>query len=330
MQIPTFIDMFSGAGLFSEGARQAGLQPVFAIDMATDAVATYNSNLPNVAVVGSVLDIQDVPSAEVLIAGPPCQGFSTLGRQDPLDARNNLALEVPRWASSSCAKIVVIENVPPFLKSSQWRELAGALEAQCYEIQTWTLDAADFGAPQSRRRSFTIASKVGEVPEPCRVNKVLTAGDVLALPIPQSDRLHVWPEPKGIAARRISLIPPGGDKRDVMRLAPDLCPPSWEKVGCQATDVWGRVDPSRPVNTLRCCFQNPSKGRYLHPSEDRVLSLREGARLQGVPDSWQFVGKPYPVARQIGNGVPVQLGRAVMSAVAAQLLHSFGQNRLAA
>ena len=77
------------------------------------------------------------------------------------------------------------------------------------------------------------------------------------------------------------------------------------------------MDPDKPANTLRCTFQNPSKGRYLHPTEDRVLSLREGARLQGVPDDWTFVGKPYPVARQIGNGVPVPLARAVATQVMA-------------
>src|SRR3546814_6594774 len=82
-----------------------------------------------------------------------------------------------------------------------------------------------------------------------------------------------------------------------MRLAPELCPPSWERVGCQATDVWGRIDPDQPSNTIRCTFQNPSKGRYLHPIENRTLSLREGARLQGVPDCWTFAGRPYPVAR---------------------------------
>lgn len=312
--------MFSGAGLYSEGARQAGLEPIFAIDMAADAVATYNRNLPAVAQVGSVLDVREIPQADVLIAGPPCQGFSTLGRQDPLDVRNDLALAIPHWASRSGASIVVIENVPPFLKSMQWSRLASLLEQQDYAIQTWTLDSFDFGAPQLRRRSFTIASKIGALAEPKPTGKQATAGEILALPIADGDAMHVWSEPKGIAAQRIALIPPKGDKRDVMRLAPELCPPSWEKVGCQATDVWGRIDPNRPVNTLRCCFQNPSKGRYIHPTENRVISLREGARLQGVPDHWQFVGKPYPIARQIGNGVPVALGAAVMRSVAAALM----------
>lgn len=311
----THIDMFSGAGLFSAGFVDAGFEPLLAIDLAREAVATYNRNLRPVAVASSVTTFDDIPAADVLIAGPPCQGFSTLGRQDPLDVRNALALEIPRWAAASNASIVVVENVPPFLQSPQWRELAGALEALGYEIDSWVLDAVEHGAPQLRRRAFTIASRVGRVTQPSRSTARISAGEVLTTPIAADDPLHTWPVPKGIAAERIALIPPGGDKRDVMRLAPHLCPPSWAKVGCQATDVWGRVDPSNPVNTIRCTFQNPSKGRYLHPTENRTLSLREGARLQGVPDDWIFVGRPYPVARQIGNGVPVPLARAVATAV---------------
>lgn len=307
--------MFSGAGLFSAGFADAGFSPALAIDLSKEAVASYNRNLAPVAVCSSVTEFDTIPAADVLIAGPPCQGFSTLGRQDPLDVRNGLALEVPRWAEASGARVVVIENVPPFLASTQWRSLADRLEAMDYAIDTWILDAVEHGAPQLRRRAFTIASKVGPVKRPRPSAGRATAGEVLARPVVPGDALHTWPIPKGIAAERIAIIPPKGDKRDVMRMAPELCPPSWAKVGCQATDVWGRIDPAQPVNTLRCTFQNPSKGRYLHPTEDRCLSLREGARLQGVPDDWIFVGKPYPVARQIGNGVPIPLARAVAMAV---------------
>jgi DNA (cytosine-5)-methyltransferase 1 len=134
--------------------------------------------------------------------------------------------------------------------------------------------------------------------------------------------MHRWSKPSKLAAGRMAQIPIGGDKRDLMRAAPELCPPSWAVVGCQATDVWGRIDPAKPANTLRCAFQNPSKGRYIHPTEDRVLSLREGARLQGVPDEWVFEGRDYPVARQIGNGVPVPLARAVAEEVKIALLNN--------
>ncbi|WP_438669723.1 DNA cytosine methyltransferase [Pseudogemmobacter sonorensis] len=316
-----FIDMFCGAGLFSAAALAAGMAPAFAIDLSSDAIATYNANVRQVGVVGSVMDERTLPRADVLIAGPPCQGFSTLGRQDPLDVRNRLSMAVPEWAHRCGARVVVIENVPPFLRSSHWQELSSALGDLGYGVQTWELEAADYGAPQYRRRSFTIGSKIGDVQLPMALNRKITAGEVLSLPIGSDDPMHTWPTPVGIAAQRIPLVPPLGDKRDIMRAAPELCPPSWKKVGCQATDVWGRVNPDEPSNTIRCAFQNPSKGRYLHPTEDRVLSLREGARLQGVPDSWTFVGRPYPVARQIGNGVPVALGSAVMRSVVDAIRH---------
>lgn len=319
MQPMTHIDMFSGAGLFSAGFVEVGFRPVLAVDLSKEAVASYNQNLPPVAKVGSVTAVRDIPAAEVLIAGPPCQGFSTLGRQDPKDVRNDLALDIPRWAAASGALVVAVENVPPFLASRQWRELAAKLEDQGYSIDTWVLDAANYGAAQIRRRAFTIASKIGAIAPPRPQLARATAGSVLGLEIEPGDPLHTWPVPSKLAEQRIALVPEKGDKRDIMRQAPELCPPSWERVRCQATDVWGRIDPEAPANTIRCTFQNPSKGRYLHPTENRVLSLREGARLQGVPDGWTFVGRPYPVARQIGNGVPVPLASAVAAAIALAL-----------
>jgi DNA (cytosine-5)-methyltransferase 1 len=316
MQRLTFIDMFSGAGLFSAGGVGAGMEPVLAIDVSREAIASYNRNVAPVGVVDSVLASRELPEVEVLIAGPPCQGFSTLGRQDPLDIRNDLALAVPDWAGRCGAAVVVVENVPPFLRSVQWRQLAKRLEALGYAVQTWELEAADFGTPQLRRRAFTIASRIGPISMPISVGARVSAGEALGAPVAADDPMHRWPVPIGIAATRIALVPPNGDKRDIMRSRPDLCPPSWVRVGCQATDVWGRIDPAQPANTLRCTFQNPSKGRYLHPVENRCISLREGARLQGVPDSWMFEGKNYPVARQIGNGVPIPLATAVMRSVA--------------
>jgi DNA (cytosine-5)-methyltransferase 1 len=111
------------------------------------------------------------------------------------------------------------------------------------------------------------------------------------------------------------VIRPGGDKRDVMRYAPELTPPSWWRLRCQVTDAWGRMEWDRPSNTIRTALQNPSKGRYIHPEQHRVISLREAARLHTIPDGWRFAGSPKQVARQIGNSVPPSLGRAVARAV---------------
>jgi len=314
----TAIDMFSGAGLLSAGFRRARFELLQAVELDREAVDTYRLNIGEIVVLGSVREHQPVGLCDVIVAGPPCQGFSTLGRRDPTDERNELSLEVPRWAQVANAKVVVVENVPPFLQSAQWKRLATALEALSYSVETWELDALDFGVPQRRRRAFTVASRVGEIGPPEPTTPGVTVAEALA-DIDPGDPLHRWPTPSREALERMKVIPAKGDKRDIIRLAPELCPPSWARMGCQATDVWGRMDPDAPANTLRCTFQNPSKGRYLHPTEHRTLSLREGARLQGIPDSWQMVHRHYPIARQIGNGVPVPLAEAVGRRVAEAL-----------
>lgn len=307
--------MFAGAGLFSAGFKRAGFTPVLAIDLDRVAIESYRRNVAKCGFAGSVTDLPKLPRADVLIAGPPCQGFSTLGRQDPLDHRNQLSMHVAEWARQIRPKVVVIENVPPFLRSAHWRRVRDSLVALGYDVDTWELDAVDFGTPQRRHRAFTVASKIGPIGPPRASRLRLNAGPAISTPIPRDDPMHSWPIHVGVSAQRIAFVPPGGDKRDIVRRAPGICPPSWFKIGCQATDVWGRMLPDEPANTIRCTFQNPSKGRYLHPTEDRVLSLREGARLQGVPDTWLFCGKPYPIARQIGNGVPIPLAHAVGKAI---------------
>ena len=319
----TFIDLFSGAGLFSAGFVQAGLRPVLALDVDRLAIESYRRNVSSVAKVGSVADKQPVPKADVVIAGPPCQGFSTLGRQDPLDARNQLSSSIPAWIRESGCKIAVIENVPPYLGSSHWQALAKRLRGAGFSVTTWVLDAVDFGAPQLRKRAFTIASRIGPVAAPSPSGLRIPASIAFG-PVAADDPLHTWPAPSDLAAARFAVVPPKGDKRDIMRDAPHLAPASWPAVGCNATDVWGRIDETKPANTIRCTFQNPSKGRYLHPEADRVISLREGARLQGVPDSWTFAGRPYPIARQIGNGVPIPLAAAVARSVAQALQRQQG------
>ncbi len=323
MSRPTFIDLFSGAGLFSAGMIRAGFDPVFALELAPEAVSSYRRNVADCIERGSVSNLVRIPRADVVIAGPPCQGFSTLGRRDPSDTRNKLSLGLLPWVKAAHPQIVIVENVPPFITSVQWARLKRGLERMGFAVSVWELEASQFGTPQRRRRAFTVASRRGLIDAPRPQGKIVTAGEVLfdrSRPLRSDDPMHIWPEPQELAAKRIALIPPRGDKRDILAKAPSLCPPSWFKVGCQATDAWGRLDPDEPANTIRCTFQNPSKGRYLHPKHDRVLSLREGARLQGVPDGWIFEGQPYPIARQIGNGVPIKLAAAVGRRVARYLV----------
>ena len=314
------VDLFAGAGLMTEGFRRAGFRCVFAAEADHRAVASFNQNLETVAEVWDVRQVRKGIEAEVIVAGPPCQGFSTLGKRDTNDERNKLSLEVLKWIREVNPAVVVVENVPQFLLSSYWARLRRSARRLGYLSTTWVVNAADFGAPQNRVRAFAILSKIGlpARPVPTHSNAVTVRQAFAGLSEETCDELqHIAPVPTGIAKERIRLIPPKGDKRDLMRIAPELCPQSWFKLGQQATDVWGRIDPDRPANTLRCSFQNASKGRYLHPWMNRVISLREGARIQGVPDGWIFHGDRSSIARQIGNGVPVPLAQAVARSIQA-------------
>jgi DNA (cytosine-5)-methyltransferase 1 len=314
----TSIELFAGAGLLGQAFKEVGFHATLAVEADPRARATFMANVRADAMAADVRVAHGHTRADVLLAGPPCQGFSTLGKRDHHDERNALSLCVTDWVSVSNPAVVVVENVPPFLESRYWATLKRRMRRQGYESTQWILNAVDFGAPQLRVRAFGIFSRVGlpGLPTPTvkMHNTVREAFEGLS-GRPDAAGLHVAPVPGALALARFKKIPPKGDKRDLMRHAPSLCPPSWLRMGAQATDVWGRIDPDSPANTLRCSFQNASKGRYVHPTEHRVLTLREGARLQGIPDSWRFHGDRSSIARQIGNGVPLPLGRAVAKSV---------------
>lgn len=320
--LPKAIDLFAGAGLFSLAFKNAGFEIVKAVEIEATAAATYRANL------GDHIEVEDVRRArpsthcDVLFAGPPCQGFSTLGKRNGSDPRNQLCMEVVRWTRQSNPSIVVVENVEAFLKTKTWYCLCTRFRRLGYETLATVLNAIDFGVPQLRRRSFTFASRVG-LPSITRsaYAKACTVKDAWSglAPVPDGQNHHYSPSPSPLALARMKVIPLGGDKRDVMANAPHLAPPSWWRLGCAVTDVWGRMLWNSPSNTLRTALQNPSKGRYIHPEQNRVISLREAARLHSIPDDWWFEGLPTQIARQIGNSVPFRLGSAVALACKRQL-----------
>ncbi len=312
------IELFCGAGLMGAGFASAGFETIYAVDLDEDAIASYNKNLRHK--VAKVSDVKDIPQglkADIIVAGPPCQGFSTLGKRDKKDERNKLSLILLDWATSCEAQTVVIENVPQFVKSEYFNILNAEFEKLGYESTFWILNASDYNTPQHRKRSFTIFSKIGLPEKPKATKKQYTVEQAFkGLPTKaDSTGMHSTSSPSKLALERIKNIPINGGKLELMQTHPQLCPESWFKLGRQAGDVWGRMDYNTPSNTIRCCFFNPSKGRYIHPTENRVITLREGARLQGVPDNWVFEGSRTAIARQIGNGVPIPLAKAVAKSV---------------
>ena len=314
MSRPSVVDLFAGAGLFSHAFVAEGFEIVQAVENDPFAAESYRMNLGDAVNAVDIVDATPAESCDVLIAGPPCQGFSTLGKRDPEDARNRLSLELLRWVDATDPRVVVVENVAAFLESQACRSLVEALRHRAYDVRSVVLDALDFGVPQRRKRAFVSGVRGGRsfLARPVAAGHANPGEAWCGLPAdPDGRNLHVAPSPGGLALSRMRVLPYGGDKRDILRLAPELAAPSWFRHPDAVTDVWGRMRWEVPTNTLRTCFQNASKGRYIHPEQHRVLTVREGARLQTIPDSWTFAGPRTRIVRQIGNAVPPLLGRAI-------------------
>jgi len=315
---PRVVDLFSGAGLFGYAFQKEGFRLTQAVEWNLHAAETYRRNLGDHIEVEDVRKVRPRAGCDVIIAGPPCQGFSSIGKRHPDDERNFLGLSVVKWAAELNPRVIVIENVALFTKSPVWETLRRGFVRLGYEVDMVILNAADFGAPQKRARSFTFAYRgkrpdvnlAGSMP-PSTVRRAWEG-----LPRrPDGKNFHSAPVPSALALARMRALPPESDRSWILRHAPKLARPSWHNFSNKICDVWGRLKWDVPANTIRTAFQNPSKGRHIHPVENRVMTLREGARLQTIPDRWTFAGLPTHIAMQIGNSVPPALGRAVARAV---------------
>ncbi len=340
------IDLFAGAGGLSLGfalaaADGADFEPVFAVEHDAAAARTYKTNFGVHVYDGDIefFGVGGYPDADIILGGPPCQGFSPLGRDRDDESRAELNGLWEHYLAAVLKvrpKAFVIENVPEFQRSQQFNELLHRMDADKvlseYGYAYGVLNAADYGVPQSRRRGIFIAVKGREVPWPPPVTHgddspssvpYATVEDVIAdLPAepttlqPTIDErgnqdLHIRRNPTAKSLARYRAIPPGGNRFDLQRNRPDITPNCWLNKPTGTTDVMGRMWWDRPSPTIRTEFFKPEKGRYLHPDLDRPITHREAARLQTFPDSFIFEGTKIEVARQIGNAVPPQLGRAL-------------------
>lgn len=267
-------------------------------------------------------DWQDLPgNVDVVLAGPPCQGHSNLNnRTRRSDRRNELYLSVPAMAMALQAPIVIIENVPAVVHDSQQvvGTTARLLQDAGYHLSTGVLSASDLGWPQSRQRFFLVARR-GVRPldikacgaalrsEPRPVMWALA--DLVEQPF--DDRMHLRTELTTENQRRIDFL----FDHDLHDL-PLSERPECHRDGTTYNSVYGRMYPDRPAPTITTGFLTPGRGRYIHPTQRRVLTPREAARLQGFPDDYEFhVDPTEPATKQqlgkwIGDAVPLPLGHA--------------------
>lgn len=343
----TLIDLFAGAGGMTLGFEREGFVPTFAVEHEPAAARTYETNFGSHAFAGPIQEVEHFPEADVIIGGPPCQGFSPLGRdRDPKSREllNRLWREYARALRQVQPLAFVIENVPEFIRSEQFEAFLRTARRDRvlreYVIEYRVLRAVEYGVPQRRRRGIVIASRVGQPtwPEPTHSEKpglfglqqFVTVRDAIGdLSLePDGVNWHIGRNPKPMSLERYQAVPEGGNRFDLAKNRPDLLPACWRKKKTGTTDVFGRLWWDRPSLTIRTEFFKPEKGRYLHPQADRPITHREAARLQSFPDDFVFEGTKTEVARQIGNAVPPLLAQAIARSVRS-LLGSYSRERIA-
>jgi len=334
------IDLFCGAGGMSLGLTDprfcGGFESILAIDNDPAAVSTHAANLGGASICDDIerwIVANDVPEADIVIGGPPCQGFSLLNKQRKSDERRALWEPFIEVANRSKAQFFLMENVAELYRSQEFQDICSRAFEYGFLTDACILNAADYGAPQKRMRTVIVgwrenAMKLNFPPFPSHAAPEVqsnlpnwkTVRDAIAdLPPPRRTEicgkypldLHIKRNPTQKSIARYKMVPPGGNRFDLQRNAPHLTPQCWINKKSGGTDLFGRLWWDRPSVTIRTEFFKPEKGRYLHPDQDRPITHREAARLMGFPDDFKFKGSKVEIARQIGNAVPPALAAAL-------------------
>ena len=341
---PIAIDLFSGCGGLTEGLKQAGFNVVAAVEINPIFVETYRLNHGNVKIWTE--DIRNVKLNEFkrrlgikkgqldLLAGcPPCQGFSTIGTRQKDDKRNNLVLDFLRFIEALQPKAVMMENVPGLMKDYRMRMLRNRLIEMGYDCgdTPTVLNAADYGVPQRRKRMVLLAGKKGKINLIVNKSECKTVRDTIAkLPVPGNggDALHNYSEKRTAKVLNIiKQIPKDGGSRRNLKYSLQL--PCHKRCSSGFKDVYGRMkwDDVSPTITGGCV--SPSKGRFLHPEQNRAITLREAAILQSFPIDYKFSltsGKSV-VSVMIGNALPPEFIKQHASGIIKHLKKNYAQAR---
>jgi DNA (cytosine-5)-methyltransferase 1 len=355
----TAVDLFCGAGGLSCGLEMTGaIRVVAGVEKDVHAHATFRANHPHARGTAEPGDIHELTGEgllaecgedgiDLVVGGPPCQGFSNAGYRDPGDLRNSLVFQFVRLVDELRPRFLVMENVvgmASFRISEDefvMERLARELGALGYDLnidagrpESWReaiVNAADHGVPQRRRRILVLGWREGEQPvlQPTHAQPVegetggllpwVTVGEALSdLPEPVADE----PQPH---ARARGLSDFARFMREGSKTLPDHVPTKHrpdmiermdaQAVGTPLYDTWAhawvRLDPGKTSPTVKENHNAP----FVHPSRPRVTSPRECARLQSFPDRFAFSGKKSRKLVQIGNAVPPLLGRALGEAI---------------
>ena len=338
------IDLFSGAGGLSTGflfnQEKRRFNGVLAIDNDSASVQTFNRNFGDHCI---SVDIEEwvnensVPKADVVIGGPPCQGFSLLNKKRTGDKRRALWEPYMDIVEQSESSVFVMENVQGLLKSDEFQDILQRADKLGFIVKYQLLNTADYGVPQTRKRAIIVGIKKGRYcgdlpyfpPEPTHNDPkkgfLLPPWKTVESAIGDLDEpegtelrdiyppydLHFGRNPTELSKKRYRAVPPGGNRFDLQKNAPELTPNCWLNKPSGGTDLFGRLWFDRPSVTIRTEFFKPEKGRYLHPIKHRPITHREAARLMSFPDDFVFSGSKTEIARQIGNAVPPKFAKHI-------------------
>lgn len=332
------IDLFCGTGGLSLGLQQAGIEVVAGIDLERRCKYPYEHNLNAQFIEASVVDVTAETLNELwgegtlrLLAGcAPCQPFSSQRRgKDPSQDKNwRLLDEFGRLVRETHPDYVTMENVPLLARDAMFERFVQTLEGEGYSVDYGVLYGPDFGLPQKRRRLVLVGALAAEpkLPKPTHTpdeyvtveNAIGTLPRLASGEHDPQDPLHYARRLSPMNLKRAQHSRPGGTWQDW---------PMELRLPCQIRDVnasfgsfYGRMRSDEPSPTITTQPYNTGAGRFTHPSQDRGLTLREAAILQGFPKDFIFTGPDEKitlenVGRLIGNAVPPTFGKAVGKAI---------------
>lgn len=345
------IDLFCGCGGLSEGFKLAGYEIVGGVDFNAPAIKTYNKNfkeakgiccdLLNMGTEMIKEEFGDLSEIDVIIGGPPCQGFSSANRYkiEGEDPRNKLFFEFVKFVDMAKPKAILIENVRGIVTSNNGyakERIYEIFESRGYSVNHMILNAADYGVPQKRLRNFFVILDKEEKFNFDSLKKTSTVvtvkeaiGELYGFDVASTEPFVLSEKPrtpyqKYLRARtnkiynhdarypaekvqhRISFVPQGGNWQDVPE---DLWPTDRNN---RHSSAYKRLDEQEPSCTIDT---GNNHSNYFHPLYNRIPSVREAARLQSFPDDFIFEGNRSEQYRQVGNAVPPLLAKVIAEAI---------------
>lgn len=348
------VDLFSGAGGVTTGYKAVGIKVIAAVDTDAASRQTYAANHPDVRLFDDDLSVLAPHTLlarlkltrgelDILTACAPCQTFSTMGakHRKPDDPRNRLVERVAEFVDAFLPRAVVMENVPQLRDDERLLRVIGHLHRLGYGMWRSVVNAADFGVPQRRRRLVLIALR-GWADD--QIPRLTTHHPLLAPYAVRRTVKHTFEQLKAngaaedplniprtkyssLVAQRIAAIPHDGGSRGSLSEELKLsCHKRLKTMSHAAGNVYGRMKWGEPSPTLTTRCVTPSCGRFLHPEEDRAITLREAACLQTFPPNYVFKGGTMAVQAQIGNAVPPRLAEAIAVVVSDALAKQRSQS----